>query len=73
MPTTRKRVTRKFYDFNLPDWQLRYLKIGEIPPDAQCIKNLRCVGGLTLHEFTTLPEEEKQRRLAGLKPFKKGA
>jgi hypothetical protein len=42
-----------------PDWQSR--KLGEIPPDGQCIKNLRCVGGLTLHEFTTFSEEEKQR------------
>jgi len=33
----------------------------EIPSDGQCIKNLRYVGGLTLHEFTTLSEEEKQR------------
>ena len=42
-----------------PDWQSR--KLGEIPLDGQCIKNLRCAGGLTLHEFTTLSEEEKQR------------
>lgn len=42
-----------------PDWQSR--KLGEIPPDGKCIKNLRCVGGLTFKEFTTLSEEEKQR------------
>jgi uncharacterized protein YgiM (DUF1202 family) len=42
-----------------PHWQSR--KIGEIPPDGQCIKNLKCVGGLTFHEFTTLSEAEKQR------------
>lgn len=42
-----------------PDWRSR--KIGEIPPDGHCIQNLRCVGGLTLHEFTTLSEAEKQR------------
>jgi len=42
-----------------PDWQSR--KIGKIPSDGQCIKNLRCVGGLTLQEFTTLSEAEKQR------------
>lgn len=42
-----------------PHWQAR--KIGEIPPDGQCIKNLRCVGGLTFQEFTTLSDDEKQR------------
>lgn len=42
-----------------PDWQAR--KIGEIPSDGQCIKNLRCVGGLTFQEFTALSEAEKQR------------
>lgn len=42
-----------------PHWQAG--KIGEIPSDGQCIKNLRCVGGLTLQEFTTLSEAEKQR------------
>ena len=36
-------------------------KIGEIPPDGTCIKNIRCVGGLTLREFTTLPEAERKR------------
>lgn len=40
-----------------PDWQSR--KLGEIPRDGKCIKNLRCVGGLTFKEFTTLSEEEK--------------
>jgi uncharacterized protein YgiM (DUF1202 family) len=42
-----------------PDSQSR--KLGEIPPDGKCIKNLRCRGGLTLHEFTTLSEEEKKK------------
>ena len=36
-------------------------KIGEIPPDAQCIKNLNCAGGLTLNEFTTLSEAQKEK------------
>lgn len=39
----------------------KFEKIGEIPPDGQCIKNLKCVGGLTLDEFTNLPEAEKDR------------
>ena len=39
------------------NWQTR--KIGEIPPDGQCIKNLKCVGGLTYEEFTKLSEAEK--------------
>ena len=38
-------------------------KIGEIPPDGTCIKNIRCVGGLTFEEFTTLSEEEKAKIL----------
>ena len=41
------------------DW--RSQKVGEIPPDGQCIKNLRCVGGLTLDEFITLSEAEKAK------------
>jgi uncharacterized protein YgiM (DUF1202 family) len=36
-------------------------KIGEIPPGAQCIKNLKCVGGLTFDEFTNLSQAEKDR------------
>ena len=36
-------------------------KIGEIPPDAQCIKNLNCTGGLTLNEFLTLSEVQKEK------------
>lgn len=36
-------------------------KIGEIPSNGLCIKNLRCVGGLTYHEFTNLSEAEKNR------------
>ena len=40
---------------------LKFEKTGEIPPDGQCIKNLKCVAGLTLDEFTNLPEAEKDR------------
>ena len=36
-------------------------KIGAIPADGQCIRNLRCVGGLTLDEFTNLSEAEKDK------------
>jgi len=36
-------------------------KIGEIPPDGTCIKNLGCVGGLTFEESTTLSDEEKKK------------
>ena len=42
-----------------PDWQSE--KIGEIPPDGQCIKNIKCVGGLTYDEFTNLSEAEKEK------------
>lgn len=38
-------------------------KIGEIPHDAQCIRNMGCKGGLTLHESTTLSDYDKQRIL----------
>ncbi len=36
-------------------------KIGEIPYDARCIKNMGCIGGLTYQEFSTLSESEKQQ------------
>jgi len=36
-------------------------KVGEIPPDGQCVKNLKCAGGLTMEEFTTLSEVEKEK------------
>ena len=39
------------------------LKIGEIPHDARCIKNIGCKGGLTYDEFTTLSDSEKQQIL----------
>ena len=38
-------------------------KTGEIPRDAQCIRNMGCTGGLTIHEFTTLSDYDKQRIL----------
>lgn len=31
MPTVRKRVVRKYQNFDLEDWKLRYLKTGELP------------------------------------------
>ena len=37
------------------------VKIGEIPPDGTCVKNIRCIGGLTFEEFTTLSEAEKSK------------
>ena len=42
-----------------PDWKSP--KIGEIPPHGKCLKNLRCVGGLTFDEFTNLSEAEKNK------------
>ena len=39
----------------------RSAKIGEIPPDGTCVKNIRCQGGLTFEEFTTLSEAEKAK------------
>lgn len=36
-------------------------KVGEIPADGQCVKNLKCVGGLTYEEFTNLSEAEKEK------------
>jgi len=47
---------RLYADFRAP-------KIGEIPFDARCIRNMGCKGGLTYREFTTLSETEKQRVL----------
>ena len=37
-------------------------KIAEIPPGAGCLKNLGCVGGLSLEEFTTLSKKEQAAR-----------
>ena len=37
-------------------------KVGEIPPDGTCVRNLGCRGGLTFEEFTNRsPAEKKQR------------
>ena len=38
--------------------------LGRIPADAQCLRNLGCSGGLSLEEFSSLGEAEKQQRLA---------
>ena len=46
---------------NEPNWQSE--KIGEIPHDGNCIKNFKCVGGLTYEEYTSLPEAEKEKIL----------
>lgn len=37
-------------------------KIGEIPPDGTCIRNLGCKGGLSLQELTELSPAEQERR-----------
>ena len=37
-------------------------RIGRIAPDATCLRNLGCQGGLTFEEFTTLSEADKKRR-----------
>ena len=34
-------------------------KVGEIPPGADCVKNLGCKGGLSMSEFTDLSKEEQ--------------
>ena len=36
--------------------------LAKIPAGMTCLRNLGCQGGLSLQEFTTLSEEEKQRR-----------
>jgi len=36
--------------------------VGRIPAGMTCLRNLGCQGGLSLEEFTTLSDEEKQRR-----------
>jgi hypothetical protein len=38
-------------------------RIGEIPSDGTCVRNLGCRGGLTFQEFTDLSEEQKAERL----------
>lgn len=37
-------------------------KVGEIPPDGKCVRNLGCKGGLTFQEFTELSPEQQKRR-----------
>ena len=34
-------------------------KVGEIPPGADCVKNLGCKGGLTMSEFIDLSKEKQ--------------
>jgi uncharacterized protein YgiM (DUF1202 family) len=34
-------------------------KVGEIPPGADCVRNLGCKGGLSLDEFTNLSKREQ--------------
>ncbi len=41
----------------------RAAKLGDIPPDGTCIRNLGCKGGLSLQEFTELSQAEQARRL----------
>ncbi len=38
-------------------------KIGEIPPHANCVRNLGCQGGLTYQEFITLSKEQQRQQL----------
>ena len=38
-------------------------RLGEIPPDTDCILNLGCQGGLTYQEFTTLSTSQQAQRL----------
>lgn len=42
-----------------PNWRSR--KIGEIPHNGRCVKNLGCIGGLTLEEYATLSDAERER------------
>jgi len=34
-------------------------KLGEIPPGADCVRNLGCKGGLSLDEYTNLSKKEQ--------------
>ncbi len=43
---------------------VRAPRIGRIPPDATCLRNLGCQGGPTLEEFASPPEGEWKRRAA---------
>jgi hypothetical protein len=37
-------------------------KVGEIPPQGSCIRNLGCRGGLSFEEFSTLSAADRERR-----------
>jgi len=41
----------------------RSAKLGDIPHDGACIRNLGCRGGLTYQEFSTLSKVEQAKRL----------
>jgi hypothetical protein len=41
----------------------RASKVGAIPHDGNCIRNLGCQGGLTLQEFTKMTPAQRQQRL----------
>ena len=38
-------------------------KLGTIPPDGLCVRNLGCRGGLSYQEFTELTPEAREQRL----------
>lgn len=38
-------------------------KVGEIPPEGNCIRNLGCQGGLSFQEYSTLAPSARSRRL----------
>lgn len=42
--------------------EARAAKVGAIPPDGTCIRNLGCRGGLTFQEYSTLSKSEQARR-----------
>lgn len=37
-------------------------RVASLPPQAHCLRNLGCQGGLSLQEFSTLSEAEQQKR-----------
>jgi uncharacterized protein YraI len=43
--------------------EARAAKVGAIPPDGTCIRNLGCKGGLSFEEFSTLSQSEQAKRL----------
>ena len=36
-------------------------KLGEIPPGADCVRNIGCQGGLSIYEYTNLSKKEQAR------------